>query len=60
MRKKAIDKKKGKDRGFLDWLVEKLRPGFHIAKNPPKGRKRPRKQAAPYAGQAYLPMGAEP
>lgn len=30
-------KKEKKKRGFLDWLVETLRTGSHIAKNPPKG-----------------------
>ena len=28
---------------FLDWLIGWLLPGFHLAKNPPKGYKRPRK-----------------
>jgi len=29
-----------KKQKFLDWLVKKLRPGHHIAKNPPRGVKR--------------------
>ena len=28
---------------FLNWIISWLLPGFHLAKNPPKGYKRPRK-----------------
>ncbi|MFA6290155.1 MAG: hypothetical protein WC637_00160 [Victivallales bacterium] len=35
----ATDKGK-KKRGFLDWLVETFRPGYHISKNPPRGRRK--------------------
>ena len=28
---------------FLDWFIGWLLPGFHLAKNPPKGYKRPKK-----------------
>jgi len=37
----AFPRKRKRD--WLDWLVEKFRPGYHIARNPPKGGKKARK-----------------
>jgi hypothetical protein len=29
-----MTKSKTKKRGFVDWLVRVLKPGYHVAKNP--------------------------
>jgi len=37
---------KKRERTFFDWLVETLKPGFHVARNPPKTGKGSRTKAA--------------